>query len=272
MIAKGATRLACERPAVRRADRRRAARAGARGDHRDRRASTASRRSTTSRSSKAPASTTARRRWRRSSASARRSSSSAAATPPARRRCFSRRPPRRVHMLVRGRRTGRHDVALPDSPHRGQPRDRAAHAHARSSRLEGERAPRARDAGATTGPASVETHAIRHVFMMTGAVPNTGWLDGCVALDDKGFIKTGPDLSPDDLSAAPMAAGAPAVSARNESSRRLRRRRRARRQHQARRVRRRRRIDCRRLRPSGASPVGKLAAHLVCSLLPTGSS
>ena len=31
--------------------------------------------------------------------------------------------------------------------------------------------------------------------MMTGAVPNTGWLDGCVALDDKGFIKTGPDLS-----------------------------------------------------------------------------
>ena len=30
---------------------------------------------------------------------------------------------------------------------------------------------------------------------MTGAVPNTRWLDGCVALDDKGFIKTGPDLS-----------------------------------------------------------------------------
>ena len=28
--------------------------------------------------------------------------------------------------------------------------------------------------------------------MMTGAVPNTAWLDGCVALDDKGFIKTGP--------------------------------------------------------------------------------
>ena len=37
---------------------------------------------------------------------------------------------------------------------------------------------------------------------MTGADPNTSWLDGCVALDDKGFIKTGIDLSPDNLSAA----------------------------------------------------------------------
>lgn len=45
----------------------------------------------------------------------------------------------------------------------------------------------------------VETHDIRHVFMMTGAVPNTGWLDGCVALDERGFIKTGPDLSTEDL-------------------------------------------------------------------------
>ena len=47
-----------------------------------------------------------------------------------------------------------------------------------------------------------ETHDIRHVFLMTGAVPNTAWLNGCVVLDDKGFIKTGPDLSPDDLAAA----------------------------------------------------------------------
>jgi thioredoxin reductase (NADPH) len=49
------------------------------------------------------------------------------------------------------------------------------------------------------GNGAVETHAIRHVFMMTGAAPNTGWLDRCVALDEKGFIKTGPDLTPDDL-------------------------------------------------------------------------
>ena len=37
---------------------------------------------------------------------------------------------------------------------------------------------------------------------MTGAVPNTAWLDGCVALDAKGFVKTGPDLSQEDLVAA----------------------------------------------------------------------
>ncbi len=49
---------------------------------------------------------------------------------------------------------------------------------------------------------SIETHDIRHVFVMTGAVPSTEWLRGCVALDAKGFIKTGPDLSQDDLAAA----------------------------------------------------------------------
>ena len=32
---------------------------------------------------------------------------------------------------------------------------------------------------------------------MTGADPNTAWLGGCLALDDKQFIKTGPDLGPD---------------------------------------------------------------------------
>src|ERR1700688_1421060 len=50
--------------------------------------------------------------------------------------------------------------------------------------------------------AADETNDMRHVFIMTGAVPNTGWLERCVALDDKGFIKTGPELSQDDLAAA----------------------------------------------------------------------
>ncbi len=49
---------------------------------------------------------------------------------------------------------------------------------------------------------SIESHDIRHVFLMTGAVPSTQWLHGCVALDAKGFIKTGSDLSHDDLAAA----------------------------------------------------------------------
>ena len=48
----------------------------------------------------------------------------------------------------------------------------------------------------------VETHPIRHVFSMTGAVPSTDWLQSCVARDAKGFLKTGPDLSPEDLAAA----------------------------------------------------------------------
>lgn len=37
-------------------------------------------------------------------------------------------------------------------------------------------------------------HEIRHVFIMAGASPRTEWLQGCVALDDKGFILTGRDL------------------------------------------------------------------------------
>ncbi len=45
-----------------------------------------------------------------------------------------------------------------------------------------------------------ESHGVRHVFAMTGAVPSTQWLDGCVALDANGFIKTGQDLSEEDLS------------------------------------------------------------------------
>ncbi len=45
----------------------------------------------------------------------------------------------------------------------------------------------------------LETHGIRHVFTMTGAVASTRWLGGCLALDAKGFIKTGPDLLPEDL-------------------------------------------------------------------------
>jgi thioredoxin reductase (NADPH) len=49
---------------------------------------------------------------------------------------------------------------------------------------------------------SVETHEIRHAFLMTGALPNTHWLGGCVALDANGFIKTGADLSKEDLTAA----------------------------------------------------------------------
>ncbi len=52
------------------------------------------------------------------------------------------------------------------------------------------------------GNGNEETHDIRHVFIMAGAVPNTRWLERCVVLDQKGFIKTGPELSPEDLASA----------------------------------------------------------------------
>jgi thioredoxin reductase (NADPH) len=41
----------------------------------------------------------------------------------------------------------------------------------------------------------VETHPIRHIFLMTGADPCTEWLDKCLALDKDGFVKTGIDVS-----------------------------------------------------------------------------
>jgi thioredoxin reductase (NADPH) len=52
------------------------------------------------------------------------------------------------------------------------------------------------------GPGGEKTTNVRHVFLMTGADPNTAWLGGCVALDDQGFVKTGPDLDAAALLAA----------------------------------------------------------------------
>ncbi len=40
-------------------------------------------------------------------------------------------------------------------------------------------------------------HEIRHLFLMTGASPNSAWLQGCLAMDSKQFVKTGTDLGPD---------------------------------------------------------------------------
>jgi thioredoxin reductase (NADPH) len=47
-----------------------------------------------------------------------------------------------------------------------------------------------------------ESRDIRHVFVMTGATPCTPWLSGCVVLDQQGFIKTGPDITKEELAAA----------------------------------------------------------------------
>ena len=47
-----------------------------------------------------------------------------------------------------------------------------------------------------------EARNIAHLFSMTGAVPNSAWLGGCVACDQGGFIKTGLDLTTEDLAKA----------------------------------------------------------------------
>jgi thioredoxin reductase (NADPH) len=49
---------------------------------------------------------------------------------------------------------------------------------------------------------NVTSHAVRHVFLMTGAEANSAWLSGHMPLDEKGFIRTGPDLTSEDLAAA----------------------------------------------------------------------
>jgi thioredoxin reductase (NADPH) len=46
------------------------------------------------------------------------------------------------------------------------------------------------------------TRPIANLFLMTGADPNTRWLEGCLLMDGKKFLKTGADLGPEDLAAA----------------------------------------------------------------------
>jgi thioredoxin reductase (NADPH) len=49
------------------------------------------------------------------------------------------------------------------------------------------------------------TRDIRHLFLMTGADPNTAWLGNCLSLDSKRFIKTGTEIAADwPLSRAPF--------------------------------------------------------------------
>ena len=105
------------------------------------------------------------------------------------------------------------------------------------------------------GSGEDETRDIGHVFVMTGAVPNTAGSTAASRSTTKGFIKTGPDLTPDDLAAArwPLArpphlleTSLPGVFAVGDV---------ARRQRQARRLGGRRRLDRRLLRPSGLAGI-----------------
>ena len=57
-----------------------------------------------------------------------------------------------------------------------------------------------------------QTHELGNVFVMIGAEPNTEWLDGCLALDGKGFVQTGKDADGKALS-SPFATTTPGIYA-----------------------------------------------------------
>ena len=49
---------------------------------------------------------------------------------------------------------------------------------------------------------AVHDCAVRSVFLFLGAAPNTAWIDGCLALDAAGFVKTGAAIMPVELEAS----------------------------------------------------------------------
>jgi thioredoxin reductase (NADPH) len=103
---------------------------------------------------------------------------------------------RRVHVLIRG-------PGLVDTMSRylirriEETRNITLHPHTELVALDGD--DRLRSV-TWRGPKGTETHPVGHVFLMIGAQPNSAWLGKCVALDDKGFVKTGTELTADDLS------------------------------------------------------------------------
>ena len=115
---------------------------------------------------------------------------------------FLSRDARHVHLIVRG-------DGLAQSMSRylirriaeGLP-NVTLHTRSRIEALEGtgSRLERVRWRNDATGKS--ETRDIQHLFSMIGATPNTAWLNGCVPVDAKGFVKTGIDLQPADLTAA----------------------------------------------------------------------
>jgi thioredoxin reductase (NADPH) len=103
----------------------------------------------------------------------------------------------RVHILVRG-------AGLADTMSRylivriEQNPAIELHTHTELCALEGSNhLERATWRNRNTGEKS--TCEVRHIFIMAGADPATHWLNGCVALDAKGFVKTGSAITGEEL-------------------------------------------------------------------------
>ncbi len=103
----------------------------------------------------------------------------------------------------------------------------------------------------------IETHDIRHVFIMTGAVPSTQWLAGLRRARCQRIHQDGTGSVAGRFGRRALAARQGAPSSRNQSARSVRGRRRPRRQYQARRIGSGRGVDRDLLRPSGAVRIGE---------------
>jgi thioredoxin reductase (NADPH) len=66
--------------------------------------------------------------------------------------------------------------------------------------------------GCCTGGGPETIHPTSNLFLMIGAVPNTDWLKGCVALDSDGFVETG-HCADVRLAASPYATSVPGIFA-----------------------------------------------------------
>jgi thioredoxin reductase (NADPH) len=103
----------------------------------------------------------------------------------------------KVHVLVRGQGLAASMSKYLIERIEGTP-NVALRTQSRIEELEGERElERVRWRHLASG--EVETRPVTNLFVMTGADPNSEWLDGCVLLDAKRFVKTGADLTAEDL-------------------------------------------------------------------------
>ena len=106
---------------------------------------------------------------------------------------FLSRYARHVHVLVRGE--GLADSMSDYLIRRIDASQRITlHPHTEIDALEGERYLE-RVVWKNNQTDATETKDISHLFLMLGAVPNTRWLNGCLQLDEKGFILTGSAVS-----------------------------------------------------------------------------
>jgi thioredoxin reductase (NADPH) len=104
---------------------------------------------------------------------------------------FLSRSARHVHILVRSR-----GLAATMSDYLVQRIDSSAqitlHTHSSVTALEGDSLLR-HVTWTDVKSGKEQRHPIGNMFVMIGAEPNTDWLDGCLALDDRGFVHTGAD-------------------------------------------------------------------------------